>query len=57
MLSIFRRDPRPKLKKAYAAKLEEAIALQRKGDIRGFAKASEEADALLRRIEALPKRS
>lgn len=56
MLSIFRRDPRPKLEKAYAAKLEEAIALQRKGDIRGFAKASEEADALLQRIESLPKR-
>ena len=56
MFSIFRSDPRKKLEKQYADKLQAAVELQRKGDIRGFAKASEEADALLKRIDSLPKR-
>ncbi len=52
MISFFRRNPRAKLQKAYAAKQREAISLQRKGDMRGFAQASAEAEALLERLNA-----
>lgn len=41
-----------KLEKAYAAKLTEARDLQRKGDIKGFARASAEADSILQQLEA-----
>ena len=53
MWNPFKSDPLKKLESQYAAKLEEGIELQRKGDIRGFAKATEEAEAMLQRLNDL----
>ncbi|HPF14980.1 MAG: Lacal_2735 family protein [Planctomycetes bacterium] len=55
MFGFQKADPLQKLQKAYEAKTAEAIALQRKGDIRGFARATEEAEALLAQIDAIQK--
>ena len=52
MFGLFRTNPVKKLEKQYAAKLEEARDLQRKGDIVGYAQVSADADSLLKRLEA-----
>lgn len=54
MLSWFRKDPKKALEQEYAKKLEQARDLQRKGDIRGFADVTTEAEAILAKIDALP---
>jgi len=53
MLKFFRSDPKKKLQKAYEAKLQEAMTLQRNGDIRGYSLATEEAQAIYARLQAL----
>jgi len=52
MFGLFKKNPVKKLEKAYAAKLIEARDLQRKGDIKGFARVSAEADSILQELEA-----
>lgn len=54
MFGFFKTDPRKKLEKAYAAKLEEARDAQRGGDIKRFAQLTAEAEAIVKQIEALP---
>ncbi|MCH8543665.1 MAG: DUF6435 family protein [Alcanivorax sp.] len=55
MLGLFRSDPKKKLQKAYEAKLQQAMTLQRNGDIRGYSLVTEEAEAIYARLQALDK--
>ncbi len=55
MFGLFKKDPAKQLREQYAKLLEEARDLQRKGDIKGFAQKSAEAEQVLERLEALPK--
>lgn len=54
MLGLFKKkDPIESKKQQYAKLLEDAMNLQRNGDIRGAAAKTSEADALLKEIESL----
>ena len=53
MFQLFKSDPTKKLKKQYAAKLEQAMLAQRSGDIRTYSQLSTEAEELYKKIEAL----
>jgi len=56
MFGLFsKKDPAKKLQKQYVKLMEEATTLQRNGDIQGFAKKSEEAESLMKEIEAIKK--
>ncbi len=57
MWSWFKTDPVKKLRKQYEQKMVEARDLQRKGDIQAFAQKSAEAEALMKEIERLSRRS
>jgi hypothetical protein len=50
MFGWFSRDPTKGLRRRYEAKLEEAVQLQRSGDIPAFAIASAEAEELLQQL-------
>lgn len=52
MLGFLKGDPVKKLKKAYQAKLTEAMQAQRNGDIRRYSELTEEAEALLAQVQA-----
>lgn len=47
MFNLFKRDPNAQLKRKYAKLMEEATALQRQGNIKGYAAKVAEAEALL----------
>lgn len=51
MLSLFKRDPVKKLKKAYMQKLEQAMNAQRNGDIRTYSAITQEAEILHKEIK------
>lgn len=53
MLSMFKPNPLKKLKKLYAAKLEQAMLAQRKGDIQGYSEYTFEAEEILKEIQSL----
>lgn len=53
MLSLFKKDPVKKLKKAYMAKLEQAMHAQRNGDIKTYSLLSTEAEAINAEITKL----
>lgn len=53
MFNLFKKDPAKKLREQYAKILEEARDLQRKGDIKGFAQKTAEAEEVLKQIEKL----
>lgn len=53
MFGLFKKDPLKKLHEDYARRLESARDLQRKGDIKGFAAMSAEAEEILRQIDLL----
>lgn len=53
MFGLFKKDPLKKLEKEYSALLEEAMARQRGGDIKGYAAKSAEAEAVMDKIVAL----
>lgn len=55
MFGLFKRDPTKKLKKQHAAKLEQAMHAQRKGDIRGYSELTAEADDIYQQMMALDK--
>jgi hypothetical protein len=50
-MSLFRRDPTKKLKKAYQQKMEAAMHAMRRGDIRGNALLVQEAEQIRVEIE------
>lgn len=56
MFGLFKKDPIKKLRKEYEQKLEEALNLQRTGDIKGFALKSDEAEVLAQKIAELEKK-
>lgn len=53
MFKLFRSDPAGKLQKQYEAKLEQAMQAQRSGDIRSYSMITEEAEGILKQIQAL----
>ncbi|MCO7188605.1 MULTISPECIES: DUF6435 family protein [Pseudoalteromonas] len=53
MFQFLKRDPVKKLRKAYDAKLEQAMHAQRNGDIRGYAMLTAEAESIWQEIESL----
>lgn len=56
MFGLFKKkDPVAKLEKKYSQLLEEAMQLQRNGDIKGYAAKTAEAEAVADEIEALQK--
>ena len=53
MFGLFKKDPVKKLEQQYSKLLEEAMALQRGGDIKGYAAKSAEAEAVMDEIVKL----
>ena len=53
MFSLFKANPTKKLNKLVDRKLEEAMNAQRKGDIRGYAELTFEADQIQKQILAI----
>ena len=53
MFSLFKSDPIKKLKKQLAQKREQAMLAQRNGDIRKFARLTEESQLLVEEIQRL----
>ena len=51
MFGWLKKDPVQKLERDYALKLEQAMQLQRKGDIVGYANMSAEAEAVLKQLQ------
>jgi hypothetical protein len=49
-MSLFKRDPVKKLRKAYMAKLEQAMKAQRGGDIKSYSFLTSEADVMHKEI-------
>jgi len=53
MFGLFKKDPAKKLEKKYEKLMQEAMELQRGGDIKGYAKKMGEAEEVQKEIEAL----
>ena len=53
MFSLFKADPVKKLEKQYQVKMEEAMQMQRFGNIRRYSELTEEADTIRQSLEAL----
>lgn len=53
MFNFFKKDPVKQLEKDYQKLLEEAMHLQRNGDIKGYALKMEEAEKIEKQIEEL----
>lgn len=50
MFGLFKSDPQKKLRKQYEKLMEEAMQLQRGGDIKGYAKKMAEAEAISKQL-------
>ena len=57
MFGFLKKDPAKALRKEYSRLLSEAMALQRAGDIKGYAAKTAEAEAVMDRIEAMDRES
>ncbi len=57
MISWFKRDPQKRLKKEYERLLQDAMMLQRGGDIKGYANKMGEAEAIRTEMEALDQKT
>ena len=55
MFGFLKKDPTKALRKEYSRLLSEAMALQRSGDIKGYAAKTAEAEAVMDRIEAMER--
>ncbi|MCB9082530.1 MAG: Lacal_2735 family protein [Lewinellaceae bacterium] len=55
MFGLFKKDPIKKLEQQYEQLLEEAMQLQRKGDIKAYAAKTAEAEKVMDEIVALQK--
>ena len=53
MFGLFKKDPLKQLEKRHARLLEEAVTIQRSGDLRAYAAKIEEAERLQAEIDAL----
>ena len=56
MFGLFKKDPVKQLQKKYEKLLEEAMQLQRGGDIKGYAAKMAEAEGVQKEIEELEKK-
>ena len=56
MFSLFKSNPADKLRKKRKKLLEEAMHIQRSGDLKLYARKMEEAESLLKEIEKLEKK-
>ena len=56
MFNFFKKDPVAELSKQYEKLTEEAMHLQRTGDIKGYAAKVAEAEAIQDRIEEMTKK-
>jgi len=57
MFGLFKKDPVKKLEKQHQKLLEEAMHLQRGGDIKGYAAKMAEAEEVEKELEALREKS
>lgn len=55
MFGLFKKDPLVNLQKSYNQLLEEAMQLQRKGDIKGYAAKMAESEIVMNDIEKIKK--
>jgi hypothetical protein len=55
MFGLFKKDPLVNLQKTYNQLLEEAMQLQRKGDIKGYAAKMAESEKEMNDIEKIKK--
>lgn len=53
MFGLFKKDPVEQLKKEYQAVMEEAMHIQRSGDLKAYARKIETAERILAEIETL----
>ena len=53
MFGLFKKDPAKKLEKQHRKLLEEAMQLQRGGDIKGYAAKMAEAEEVEKQLEAV----
>jgi len=53
MFGLFKKDPVEQLKKEYQAVMEEAMHIQRSGDLKAYARKIEAAERILAEIETL----
>ncbi|TXB61588.1 DUF6435 family protein [Phaeodactylibacter luteus] len=53
MFGWFKKDPEKELEKKYEKLMEEAMQIQRSGDIKSFAAKSAEAEAVAQELEQL----
>jgi hypothetical protein len=56
MFGLFKKDPVKQLEKKYLKLMEEAMNIQRSGDIKGYAKKAAEAEEVAKEIEELKKK-
>lgn len=57
MFGLFKTDPVKKLEKTYSQLMEEAMNIQRSGDLRAYAAKLEEAEAVMAQIMALKNKA
>ncbi len=57
MFGLFKKDPAQKLERKHQRLLEEAMQLQRSGDIKAYAAKMAEADSVEKELDALRKDS
>lgn len=52
MFGLFKKNPTKQLEQEYAKLMEEARDIQRSGDLRAYARKLEEAEEVMKKIEA-----
>ena len=55
LFGLFKQDPIKKLEKQYAQLMEQAMQIQRSGDLKAYAVKIQEAEAVLAQLEAARK--
>jgi hypothetical protein len=53
MFNLFKKDPVKKLEKQYQKLMEEAMHIQRSGDIKAYSAKVAEAEEIMKKIEAM----
>lgn len=53
MFGLFKKNPTKQLEQEYAKLMEEARDIQRSGDLRAYARKLEEAEEVMKKIEAI----
>lgn len=53
MFNLFKKDPVKKLEKQYQKLMEEAMYIQRSGDIKAYSAKVAEAEEVMKKIEAM----